>query len=174
MRVDGKTVAMNWDGTYSFIAEKNAYTVGGTFAKKVFQNSANEYTLWNLNRQNEGTQTLTNGRIGTKGVVSAFAEQAATSGNYTALSFKDMYTNLDMTVNIKDALAVDFAFADGQNVGFCVTEANGNVYLKTMASGLLGETTGLTQVSLYTRPHSFNNNYPLIFSTTFTKILFPR
>ena len=141
MRVDGKTVAMNWDGTYSFIAQKNAYTVGGTFAKKVFQDSTNEYTLWNLNRQNEGTQTLTNGRIGTKGVVSAFAEQAATLGNYTALSFKDMYTNLDMTLNIKDALAVDFAFADGQNVGFCVTEANGNVYLKTMASGLLGETT---------------------------------
>ena len=62
MKVNGKEVSMNYDGTYTFTATEKNYTLEGTFDKQVFVYNSN----WNLLKQNEGVVSLPNGGKGAK------------------------------------------------------------------------------------------------------------
>lgn len=79
MTVNGKDAAVAWDYTHTFTATEKEYTVEGTFADKVFVQNKQ----WNLSKQNEGSVVLT-------------------EGGRSDLKFYDKYTNMDLTVTVRD------------------------------------------------------------------------
>ena len=117
--VDGETVELAADGTYTFTATKDTYAVEGSFQKKVFVDN----TEWNLVKQNDGLVTLL---------------ESTTDGKY--LKFHDKYETMDLKLTVKDNGRTDvfFKFENGEAVSFGVLNNNndGNTYIvQTLNNG---------------------------------------
>ena len=127
MKVNGKEVSMNYDGTYTFTATEKNYTLEGTFDKQVFVYNSN----WNLLKQNEGVVSLPNGGKGAKD----------TSGTKSWLQFDGQYTDIDLTLKVRDyhkdkhadeRTDVLFIFENGAHISFGITTfKNGAVAIQT-------------------------------------------
>ena len=127
-------------GTYSFVADGGEYTVEATFAEKVFTDPTSNYTEWNLMQQNQGSVTLTNGRTGIKGVISATTKAGAGTDN-DALYFNDEYTDMDLTLTVKNDNTTTagstpetifvFDFGSGKVLRISITEIGGEAIIRT-------------------------------------------
>ena len=129
-------------GTYSFVAEEGNYTIEASFATgKIFRDVTDStYTLWNLMQQNQGSVTLTNGRTGIKGVISATTKAGAGTDN-DALYFNDEYTDMDLTLTVKNDNTTTagstpetifvFDFGSGKVLRISITEIGGEAIIRT-------------------------------------------
>ena len=128
LKVDGAEVALNADGTYSFIATKTHYTVEGIFANAIFESNF-DAALWDISGQYDGYVTVIGG------------------GGSTAqpLQFAGAYQNMDLTINARDyadsstaaRTDVEFVFDNGQTVTFGMAYADGYYCIQTRAGTLL-------------------------------------
>ena len=111
MRVNGQTVELDADGTYSFVATESKYTVEGEFAKRIF----NDSTEWNELQQCDGILTV----------------PASDGDSGWITSYRTDYTDLDLKLTLRDLhtedgnyrAAVRFNFANGEYVTFTLTNA---------------------------------------------------
>lgn len=126
MKVNGVDVPLNWDGTYTFKATEKAYTVEGTFAKRVFKDSKE----WNLLKQNEG-------------VISVPADHDGDSGY---VDFYKQYKDIDLTLTTRDYIGnntklrtvVKFGFENGETAMFSITYNDNEYKLQAMGDTLYG------------------------------------
>lgn len=126
MKVNGVDVPLNWDGTYTFKATEKAYTVEGTFAKRVFKDSKE----WNLLKQNEG-------------VISVPADHDGDSGY---VDFYKQYKDIDLTLTTRDYIGnnkklrtvVKFGFENGETAMFSITYNDDEYKLQAMGDTLYG------------------------------------
>ena len=126
LMVNGEEVTLNWDGTYTFTATENAYTVSGTFAERVFKDSAE----WNLLAQNEGVISVPEGH----------------DGDSNWVEFYDNYTDMDLTLTARDYIGnntgtrqvVRFTFENGKTASYSITYADGEYKIQSMGDDLFG------------------------------------
>ena len=126
MKVNGAEVPMNWDGTYTFKATENAYTVEGTFAKRVFKDSKE----WNLLKQNEG-------------VISVPIDHDGDSG---WVDFYKQYKDIDLTLTSRDYIGnnaelrhvVKFTFDNGETAAISIVCADNQYIIQSMGDTLYG------------------------------------
>ena len=74
LKVNGKEVMLDWDGTFSFTATETSYTIEGSFSETIFKTNNKNYSL--VNQLKGVIATSTTGST-------AYLE---TSGNYTDIS----------------------------------------------------------------------------------------
>ena len=139
LKVDGVEVPLKADGTYSFVATKSHYTVEGIFAAAIFAGNY-DAALWDISGQYDGYVTVIGG--------------GGSTGQ--PLQFAGTYTDMDLTLNVKDyadsstasRTDVEFAFdvdGDGkidttkgdQTVTFGVVYTDGYYCIQTRAGTLL-------------------------------------
>ena len=127
LKVDGETVTLNGDGTYKFVATKATYTVEGIFKEAVFVDNPN----WNLKEQNQGTEDVNYVDAITGVVTLPNGGNAFSSSNFGGLKFKDQYTDIDLSLIVRDyddyaytygRTDVLFEFDGGETVTFGVTK----------------------------------------------------
>ena len=99
LKLDGVKVALNADGTYSFVATKSSYKVEGIFASAIFDGNY-DASLWDISTQHDGYVTVIGGGGSTA----------------QALKFAGTYKNVDLTVNARDY--ADSSTASRTDVGF--------------------------------------------------------
>ena len=139
LKVDGKEVSVNADGTYSFVATKSGYTVEGIFAGAIFESNY-DAAQWDISGQHDGYVTVIGGGGATN----------------KPLQFAGTYQNVDLTLNARDyadsstASRTEFGFefdvdGDGkidtakgdQTVTFGVVYTDGFYCIQTRAGTLL-------------------------------------
>ncbi len=151
--VDGADKLLSADGTYSFVAEKEAYKIAADFSGKQIFEANFDSALWDISGQNEGYVTVIGG------------------GGSTAqpLQFAGSYQNIDLTINARDyadsstaaRTDVEFTFdvdGDGvintskgdQTVTFGVVYTDGSYRVQTRGGTLLNWKTphDLTQAEI--------------------------
>ncbi|MBQ8802822.1 MAG: PEGA domain-containing protein, partial [Tyzzerella sp.] len=132
LEVDGKDVELNWDGTYSFTAEKEGHTIKGSFSESVFKDNSG----WDLVEQNAGLIGLPENR----------------TGNSSWLELYDQYGDIDLTLTARDyigdgtdACTVVRFVIDGKEASFRIGHMDGTYKVQTYGNS-----------SLYKWSYSFN------------------
>ena len=121
--VDGMPVKLNWDGTYSFVAEKNIYNISGVFEQGIL--AENSESAWNLVNQNQGVLLMESHESGNSGMISA---TGVTNKVYTVVK--------DLTPDAKDfSMIYNFAFSNGEKfvVRLNHTDDDGKYRIQSMS-----------------------------------------
>lgn len=127
LTVNGKTVKLSWDGTYTFTATEGAYTVKAVFDKVAF--TRNNDNSWNLTNQLQGMLQVNSHASGNSGWI----DSAANTNDVTMVV-------KDYTPDAKNfSMIYHFTFSNGETFRLRLnhTDSDGVYRIQSMSSSTL-------------------------------------